>query len=105
MPSLNRPSGPGQLGTGAIATNIERARDTFLDSQWRTEASGLSNANNRQDALQQVEVVLDEPQGVGLSSLFNDYYKDWSELSDDPSANALPVRTTVVQQSLSLTTS
>lgn len=103
-PAMNRPAQPGQIGTGAIAKNIERARDTFLDVQYRTESGSLTNATNRQDALEQVETVLDEPQGVGLSSLFNEYYRVWSELSNDPSANALPVRTTVVEQSLSLTT-
>ena len=100
---MNRPASAGQIGTGAIATDIQRARDMFLDTQWRTEAGGLANADESPDALEQVEVMLDEPQGVGLSSLFNEYYRVWNELSNDPSASALPVRTTVVQQSLSLT--
>jgi flagellar hook-associated protein 1 FlgK len=103
-PGMNRPASAGQIGTGAIASNVQRARDMFLDTQWRSEAGSLANASNRSDALEQVEVVLDEPQGVGLSSLFNEYYRVWNELSNDPSASALPVRTTVVQQTLSLTT-
>ena len=101
---MNRPASAGQIGTGSVANDIQRARDGFLDFQWRTEAGGLANAANRSDALEQVEVILDEPQGVGLSALFNEYYRVWNELSNDPSASALPVRTTVVQQSLSLTT-
>ncbi|MGE3910322.1 MAG: flagellar hook-associated protein FlgK [Chloroflexota bacterium] len=101
MPGLNRPTTAGQLGTGSIAADIQRARDMFLDAQYRTESGGLKNAEARQDALEQVEVVLDEPQGVGLNALFNDYYRVWNELSNDPSD--LPVRTTVVQQTLSLT--
>ena len=101
---MNRPATAGQIGTGAVASDIQRARDLFLDTQWRTEAGGFANASNRSDALEQVEVILDEPQGVGLSALFNDYYRVWNELSNDPSATSLPVRTTVVQQSLSLTT-
>ncbi len=103
-PGMNRPASAGQIGTGAYATDIQRSRDMFLDSQWRSEAGASSSATNRQDALEQVEVILDEPQGVGLSSLFNEYYGVWNELSNDPSASALPVRTTVVQQTLSLTT-
>ena len=103
-PGMNRPASAGQIGTGSIAGDIQRARDIFLDTQWRIEAGTASNAANRNDALEQVEVILDEPQGVGLSSLFNEYYRVWNELSNDPSAHALPVRTTVVQQSLSLTT-
>lgn len=103
-PGMNRPASAGQIGTGAVAADIQRARDAFLDFQWRTEASSLANASNRSDALEQVEVILDEPQGVGLSALFNEYYRVWNELTNDPSASALPVRTTVVQQTLSLTT-
>jgi flagellar hook-associated protein 1 FlgK len=103
MPGMNRPTTAGQLGTGVIARDIQRARDSFLDTQWRTEAGSLANASNRQDALEQVEVVLDEPQGVGLNSLFNEYFRVWNELSNDPGADSMPVRTTVVQQALSLT--
>jgi flagellar hook-associated protein 1 FlgK len=103
-PGMNRPASAGQVGTGAIASDIQRSRDMFLDSQWRGQAGSLANATNRRDALEQVEVVLDEPQGVGLNSLFSEYYRVWNELSNDPSASALPVRTTVVQQALSLTT-
>lgn len=101
---MNRPASAGQIGTGAVANDIQRARDAFLDFQWRSEAGSLANASNRSDALEQVEVILDEPQGVGLSALFNEYYRVWNELTNDPSASALPVRTTVVQQTLSLTT-
>lgn len=104
-PSMNRPSTAGQLGTGVIAKNIERARDGFLDGQWRTESSSLANATNRQDALEQVEVVLDEPQGVGLNDLLNKYYKAWNDLTNDPGADAQSVRATVVQQAISLTQS
>jgi len=100
-PGMNRPATAGQMGTGSIASDIQRARDMFLDAQYRAEVGGLTNAQAREDALEQVEVVLDEPQGVGLNSLFNEYNRVWSELANDPSD--LPVRTTVIQQSLSLT--
>jgi flagellar hook-associated protein 1 FlgK len=103
-PGMNRPATAGQIGTGSVAKDVQRARDLFLDAQWRGEAGNQANATNRSDALEQVEVILDEPQGDGLAALFNEYYRVWNELSNDPSASALPVRTTVVQQSLSLTT-
>jgi flagellar hook-associated protein 1 FlgK len=101
MPGMNRPATAGQLGTGAVAANVQRARDMFLDSQYRSEVGSLYNATARQDALEQVEVVLDEPQGVGLNSLLAGFYKSWSDLASDPSD--LPVRTTVAQQAISLT--
>ncbi|MCC7370282.1 MAG: flagellar hook-associated protein FlgK [Chloroflexi bacterium] len=100
-PGMNRPATAGQLGTGVIAADVTRARNQFLDNQYRTELGGLKNAQARQDALEQVEVTLDEPQGVGLNNLFNEYYKVLNELASDPSD--LPVRTAVVQQAISLT--
>ena len=101
MPGMNRPATAGQLGTGVVVSDVQRARDQFLDSQYRGELGSLKNAEARQDALEQVEVVLDEPQGVGLNNLFNEYYRGWNELASDPSD--LPVRTTVVQQAISMT--
>jgi flagellar hook-associated protein 1 FlgK len=101
MPGMNRPATAGQLGTGAMATDVQRARDMFLDAQYRTELGTLKNSEARQDALEQVEVTLDEPQGVGLNNLLSEFYQSWNDLAADPSD--LPVRTTVAQQSISLT--
>ena len=69
MPGMNRPATAGQLGTGAMATDVQRARDMFLDAQYRTELGTLKNSEARQDALEQVEVTLDEPQGRVLEQL------------------------------------
>src|SRR3954470_5857171 len=100
-PAMNRSTTAGQLGTGAIAKDIQRARDVFLDAQYRTEDGSKQNALARQDALEQVETVLDEPAGVGLNNLLNGFYTNLSQLTNDPSD--LPTRTTVVQQAVSLT--
>jgi flagellar hook-associated protein 1 len=100
VPGMNRHQGPGQVGTGAIAKGIQRARDVFLDVQFRTELGAQRNAESRQDALQEVEVILNEPGTSGLAGLFNEYYRVWGELTNDP--GDLPVRTTVVQQSVAL---
>ena len=100
MPAMNRSTTAGQLGTGAIAKNIQRARDVFLDAQYRTEDGSLKNAEARRDALEQVETVLDEPQGTGISSQLNDFYTNWNQLANDPSD--LPTRTALVQQAASL---
>ena len=91
MPGTNRSTTAGQLGTGSIAKNIERARDAFLDAQFRTESGGQANALARQDALQQVETVLDEPAGIGLNSLLNSFYTNMNQVASDPSD--LPTRT------------
>jgi flagellar hook-associated protein 1 FlgK len=100
MPGTNRSTTAGQLGTGSIAKNIERARDAFLDAQFRTESGGQANALARQDALQQVETVLDEPAGIGLNSLLNSFYTNMNQVASDPSD--LPTRTAFTEQAVSL---
>ncbi|MCC6177615.1 MAG: flagellar hook-associated protein FlgK [Chloroflexi bacterium] len=101
VPGMNRSTGPGQIGTGAIAGGIQRARDLFLDIQYRTESGAQSNAAARQDALEQVEVVFAEPNGSGLSDLLSEYNRVWNQLAGDPSDR--PVRATVIAQSAALT--
>ena len=103
VPGMNRLQAPGQIGTGVIAAGIQRSRNQFLDIQFRTEIGGQRNAEARQDALEQVEVVLNEPGESGLAGLFNEYYRVWGELTNDP--GDLPVRTTVVEQSVALAAS
>lgn len=103
VPGMNRLTSPGQIGTGVVAAGIQRARDQFLDIQFRTEVGGQRNAEARQDALEQVEVVLNEPGSSGLAGLFNEYYRVWGALTNDP--GDLPVRTTVVEQSVALAAS
>ncbi len=41
MPGMNRPATAGQLGTGVVVSDVQRARDQFLDSQYRGELGSL----------------------------------------------------------------
>jgi flagellar hook-associated protein 1 FlgK len=100
-PAMNRSTTAGQLGTGSIAKDIQRARDAFLDTRYRTEDGSLQNALSRQDALEQVETVLDEPAGVGINGLLNKFYTNLNLLAGDPSD--LPIRTNVAEQAVSVT--
>jgi flagellar hook-associated protein 1 FlgK len=101
MPSLNSVAEPGQLGTGAEISAIERVRDSFLDYQVRTETSTFGQYDARNSYLSQIESILNEPSDTGLSTLIGKFYDSWQQLSKQPqSSNA---RTVVAQQSLALT--
>lgn len=95
VPALNRPLGPGQLGTGVEAATIDRIRDAFLDAQIRYELSSLGRWEERSQALAQVETVFMEPGETGLATLLNQFWNSWQELSKYP--ESAPVRTTVVE--------
>ena len=92
---------PGQMGTGAEISKIDRIRDTFLDYQVRSENSILGQYQQRYDYLYQVESIFNEPSDTGISSLVSKFYDSFQELSKQP--NSSNSRTVAAQQTLALT--
>lgn len=88
VPSSNRPMGVGQVGTGVQATEIKRYRSEFLDGQIRTQTSNLKGWEVRQDTLQQVEVILNEPSDTGLNTYMTNFWSGWQELAASPDSAA-----------------
>ncbi|HLI28754.1 MAG TPA: flagellar hook-associated protein FlgK [Chloroflexota bacterium] len=86
LPAFNRLQQAGQLGTGVAAVTIERARDLFLDVQYRTQDGLQHQAQMTQQALEQIEVVLNEPSDYGLSAQLGAFFNAWQELANDPSS-------------------
>ncbi|MDP4088226.1 MAG: flagellar hook-associated protein FlgK [Bacillota bacterium] len=100
MPTLNNAAEPGQLGTGAQVSAIQRVRDTFLDYQVRVETSTQGKYDARQTYLGNIESIFNEPSDTGISTLIGKFFDSWQQLSKDPqSSNA---RTVVAQQSAAL---
>jgi flagellar hook-associated protein 1 FlgK len=79
-----------------------RSRNLFLDAQFRNEAGTMRQAEVAQNALEEVEVVLNEPSDNGLSDQLAEFFRVWQELAGDPTDGA--VRTTVIEQSAALAT-
>jgi flagellar hook-associated protein 1 FlgK len=99
-PSYNRPFTTGQLGTGVQVDVIRRIRDAFIDNQFRSENHTLGQWEAKESALQQIEVILNEPSGVSLSSVFNEFWNSWQELSKNPESQV--VRVNVREQGVTL---
>lgn len=72
------------LGTGVTLDTITRARDAFVDLQFRSETSKQQYWEAKQDNLTQVEEVLNEPSDNSLSSDMDQFWTAWSDLSKDP---------------------
>ncbi len=90
----------GQIGTGVTVTRYQRARDAFLDVQYRLQDARLHQARVTQDTLDQVETILNEPSASGISSLLDRFFDSWATLADNPSD--LTARAAVVQQAASM---
>lgn len=100
VPALNRPTTPGQVGTGVQVDQIRRLRDQFIDTQVRTENKSLGYWEARRDALQKVEVILTEPSDSSLRSVMDQFWESWQELSKNP--ESLAARSVVQQRGIAV---
>ena len=78
---LNRPSIPGQMGTGVEAGSVQRIRDGFLDVQYRNENTKLGYWSARADAFTKVEDIVNEPTTEGLSATMTELWKSFQDLA------------------------
>jgi len=86
----------GMIGTGVMATDIRQVRDLFLGAQFRQSNKSLGQWTNKARTLSQIEAMFAEPGDTSLSSLLNDFWDSWSELSTD--ASSVSSRVAIVEQ-------
>jgi len=91
------------LGSGVTLDTITRARDAFVDRQFRGETSKQQYWAAKQDSLTKVEDVINEPSDNSLSNDMNQFWTAWSDLSKGPE-NA-GARSVVRERALTLTDS
>lgn len=91
------------LGTGVTLDTITRARDAFVDRQFRSETSKQQYWAAKQDSLTKVEDIINEPSDNSLSNDMNQFWVAWSDLSKGP-GNA-GARSVVSERTLTLSAS
>lgn len=87
-PALNMPVGPGQLGTGVVATQYVRLRDQFADLSFRSGTSDLGQFQAKADTLSNIDTVIDEPGDTGITHLLGEFWGSWQALSVNPDSAA-----------------
>ena len=100
MPAFNRPIGAGQLGTGVEVQEIKRLRDDFIDLQVRQEVNKTGEWEVKQNSLQKLEVIFNEPSDSGLRTVLDQFWDSWQELSKKPELEA--VRSIVRQRGIAV---
>jgi len=85
----------GFIGTGVKVTDITRVRDNYLDLQYRTENKSMGYWDFKDNTLQKIEVIINEPSDGGLRSTMDKFWSAWEDLSRKPESSA--VRTTVIE--------
>jgi flagellar hook-associated protein 1 len=105
-PALAIPQGAVQGGAGAhIGGGVDvlayrRIRDTFLDLQYRAQATRLGEESGRAEGLDRAELALAEPSDNGINKQLSEFWSAWADLAnaaDDPAA-----RTSLLEQADSL---
>jgi flagellar hook-associated protein 1 FlgK len=89
IPSFQRPTTAGQIGTGVVVEDILRMRDEFVDVQIRKESTNQGQWKARQSNLEQLEVILNEPSDEGIAAYLNKFWKSLQELSVRPEDMAI----------------
>jgi len=89
IPALSPLTGQGaQLGTGVGVETYERVRNTYLDSQYRTQNTALSAASTQSEELQQAQAAFNEPSTSGIASQLSAFWSSWSSLANAPTSEA-----------------
>ncbi len=100
VPALNREEAIGQIGTGVEIVRIQRYVSDYLNAQYRDQLPNLERWRVLEQALGQMEVILQEPSETGISAALGNFWRAWNELASMP--QDLAARTAVVEASSNL---
>lgn len=92
--------GVGQLGTGVRMTGITRSVSTHINRQVRNELGNLAKYGSRSEALDQLEMIFNEPSKSGLNYNLGEMFTSWNQLSENPELDS--AKTVVVEKSKTL---
>ncbi len=73
-------------GLGVGVSEIRRIRDQFIDQAYRNENSRLGYYSNQYKAVEEIEDLFGEMQGVTYQESLTDFYEAINELSKEPSS-------------------
>jgi flagellar hook-associated protein 1 FlgK len=94
-------SGAGaHIGSGVDVLSYRRIRDTFLDLQYRAQATRLGNEAGKAEGLDRAELALAEPGETGINAKLSEFWSAWGDLSDN--ANDISARTALIEAADSL---
>ena len=105
-PALQIANGAVQGGAGAhIGAGVDvqayrRIRDTFLDLQYRAQATRLGQESGRAEGLDRAELSLAEPSDNGINKQLSKFWDAWHNLSAAPEDNA--ARQALIEQASTL---
>ena len=76
--------GAGQQGTGVKAQEVRRIREEFLDFQYRNEVKTLGRWQVRQNILEKLEAIFNEPSDEGMGAVLGRFFDAWQNVARYP---------------------
>jgi len=101
-PSMSRPGYPQQIGTGVDTNAVRRIRDEFLDEIIRQQTGAQGRNTVIETALQDVELIFNEPGDSTLGTILDDFFAAWQDLANDP--ELVSTRANLREAAISLST-
>lgn len=93
-------TGAGNVGNGVSATGIARSYDSFIQAQLLNQQQNQSKSASMDQTWGQVEQVLNESLGIGLSGPLSDFFNAWNDVATTPDSPA--ARTVLLQKANTL---
>lgn len=78
----------GRFGSGVRISSVLQVRDLFLTAQYRQGNQQLNRWSARQQAMNEVENVFQEPSDEGFNKTLDDFFAAWQTLSQNPESSA-----------------
>ena len=67
---------------------LQRIRDSFVDTQYRTETSKLGYWEAKAGLLSQIESIMNEPSDIGLANTMDQFWSSLQDLATQPQDSA-----------------
>jgi flagellar hook-associated protein 1 FlgK len=96
VPGLNRPTTPGQVGTGVDVVAISRIKDQFVRNLLQREQGIMGYWETKAHTYEQIELIFAEPSDTGIAFVLDDFFSSLHDLSREPQDTA--VRDVVLQK-------
>ena len=76
------------MGRGVNVQQVIQSSDQFIENRLMQENSNLSSSTEMEKYLQVVEGYFNETSDTGMSTMLNDFWNNWYDISNNPSGSA-----------------
>lgn len=88
-------AGTNQVGSGTTIATVDQLRDVFLDASFRKESGRQGFYQAQYEAVQEVEELFGELEGVQFQNVLEEFWKSVEELAKEP--ESIVTRASLVQ--------